>query len=854
MAEPDEFGARAVPHVLINKFRETAPYEYPARKQKRKPLRDDYSAHAATLLEQMAGALGNIPAAGADTRLFLQGLKLGSVVEISTLAPAEGSRTKATKIPSALEFPAQDIAILRSQRNDDRTERALIFVPDDARGFLQNRIAAYGSGNLGNRPRPDVNRFEVLEQFRAASGESLFVGDVDFGSLTLVWWELWIRQVSGAGPQFADRVANAAAIANFDVHPDRLSFPDTTVIFVHGAAPALVTFASRVRGAISEIRRATGTIAPFLTRNGTGGVGPGDWVGELARRVTYPAADVPAVCLLDTGVNAGHPLLAPAVHGHWAYDQAWGADDHAPDGGHGTALASFALYGDLEPLMNGAQQVVLAHAVESMKLLPPNGFPATQPPSYGIVTQGAVSLVETERPNVGRTYCVAVSTTDFPSSQPSSWSGAVDQIAAGSMVGDAAEGIPASEKPKRLMLVATGNMQGGMLDVVKKCQPLEDPAQSWNALSIGGFTRKEEEPAPPPALTPVVLANNRSPFSRGSNSLPDDLTPLKPEVLFEAGNMMSDNTGFCGWHPAVSLLAAGSDVVGEPLVPFWATSAAVGMAGNFMGRLQAALPDHWPETLRALTLDAAQWPQPIRKLLIGRGAHWKTGPKGQKQAILREVGFGVPELERAILSARNDFTMIAEAEIQPFALGADGHSAVFNELHFYALPWPKVVLEQLENEIVTMKVTLSYFVEPNLSGKAVTRPDTYRSFGLRFAMKNRNETRAKFRSRVSANQEKDRNESEGEASFWLLGPRAVQAGSIHCDVWRGHAVDLASHDCLAIYPVGGWWKSHVGQGRVTEKGRYSLVISISAPGQAVNLHAEVASLVEAKELEVSIRS
>src|SRR5215216_5024778 len=35
--------------------------------------------------------------------------------------------------------------------------------------------------------------------------------------------------------------------------------------------------------------------------------------------------------------------------------------------------------------------------------------------------------------------------------------------------------------------------------------------------------------------------------------------------------------------------------------------------------------------------------------------------------ILREMGYGVPDIERAILSARNDVTLIAEAEIQPFA-------------------------------------------------------------------------------------------------------------------------------------------------------------------------------------------
>lgn len=384
-----------------------------------------------------------------------------------------------------------------------------------------------------------------------------------------------------------------------------------------------------------------------------------------------------------------------------------------------------------------------------------------------------------------------------------------------------------------------------MVDVVPS-QPIEDPSQSWNALTIGGFTRKEQAPAPPPVLGPVVPANHRSPFSRGSQALPDDLTPMKPEVLFEAGNMLSDVTGFCAWHEGVSLLAPGSDIVTEPLVPFWATSAAVGVAGNFIGRLQAAVPDVWPETHRALTVDSATWPQPIRKQLVGRGAHWKTGSKAEKQQILREVGYGVPDIDRAILSARNDVTLVAEAEIQPFAVGADGRSGVFNEMHFYDLPWPRAALERLENEIVTMKVTLSYFIEPNLTGKAATRPDTYRSFGLRFAMKKRNETEAAFRARVNAAQEKDTSTTEGETDCWLLGPKAIQAGSLHCDLWRGHAIDLAGHDSIAVYPVGGWWKSHVGQRRVTDKGRYALVISIAAPGQAIDIHAEVENLVQVK--------
>lgn len=846
MAEPEDYGARNRAHVSINTFRETAAYTFPSRSQERKPLRQDYSAHAATLLDQLAVALGDLPTRDVHSRLAVDGLKPGAIVEVTTVPPSEGSRTKAIKVPSALEFPTQDVVVLRSERNEDRTESALLFIPDDAREFLQGRIAEYGR-DPGNKRRPDIDRFEAIETVRAAEARSLFTGGIDLAAPDIVWWELWIRQPT----VIADQLAELARGADLDVHADRLIFPDTTVMFVHSTARALAAFVVHVPGALTEIRRATGTIEPFLERGRTG-LGQHEWVTELAGRVTPPAGGVPAVCALDTGVNAAHPLIAPGLSGAWAYDAAWGTDDHYPDGGHGTPLTGLLLYGDLEPLMNDTQPVALTHAAESMKLLPPNGFPPTKPPSYGVVTQGAVALVETARPDVSRSFCVAITATDFPPDRPSTWSGALDQVAAGSMPGDSANGVPAAERPKRLVLIATGNVSGGrMVDVVPS-QPLEDPAQSWNALTIGGFTRKEQPPVPPPNLKPVVPANHRSPFSLGSQSFPNDLTPIKPEVLFEAGNMLSDASTYCSWGHTVSLMAPGSDVAAEPLVPFWATSAAVGMAGNFMGRLQAALPARWPETHRALAVDSAQWPQPIRKKFIGRGASWKSGSKTEKQQLLREFGYGVPDIERAILSASNDVTLIAEAEIQPFALGADGRTGVFNEMHFYDLPWPRTALERIENESVIMKVTLSYFVEPNLTGRAATRPDTYRSFGLRFEMKKRTETEARFRSRISASQIRDETESEGEKSYWLLGPKAIQAGSLHCDLWRGPAIELAGHDAIAVYPVGGWWKSHVGQRRVTDKARYSLVISISAPGQAVGLYSEIAALVEVKELEILI--
>ena len=847
MACPPDYDARELRHINIAMWREPTAYAFPQRAQTRKPLRAAYDEHAAGLLGFLAAALPPLPDPGADPRPVLAGLSAGSLVVIETRPPDEGSTSKAAKLPTGFDFPTQDIVVLRTERLDDRTEAAVVFVPDDARAFLNARIAAYGQ-DPGNRKRPDRERFEIIERFRASEAGALFAPGTDFAG-PATWWELWVRTAPGR----VDALAQAARNRGLDVHADRLVFPDTTVLLVHGAPADLLELAAATAGAVSEIRRAMGTIRPFLERGETR-IGQGDFVADLVLRVTAPPEGAPVIGVLDTGVAAAHPLIAPGLVAAMAYDDAWGSDDHAGDGGHGTGLASLALYGDLQGPMQDLRDIALTHAVVSMKLLPPPGFAAHAPRHYGVVTQGAVARIEVDHGSTS-TFLLATSTDEFSAARPSSWSGALDQIASGGAPGEA--GDPpraATDRPKRLVVVATGNMTGGMKDDVALSGPIEDPAQSWNALTIGGYTTKATLTIEDWQKTAVAPENDVSPFSRHSATLPDDLTPIKPEVLFEAGNMLADHADFCGWSPSVSLLAAGSDVVGEPLAPIWATSAATGMAGHFLGGLQAALPGLWPETYRALTVQSANWPAPIRRRLVGRGAHWKTGKAATKtmmQKVLRTVGYGVPSLERAVASARNDVTLIAQAEIQPFALGEDQRSGVYNEMHFYDLPWPRAALEALENEVVTLKVTLSYFIEPNLTGRAATRPDTYRSFGLRFAMKNRGETDAAFRSRVNAAQEKGE-AAERESSYWLLGPKAVNAGSLHCDLWRGRAIELAGHDAIAVFPVSGWWKSHAGQRRMADKGRYSLMITLSAPGQAIDMHAEIEALVEVKAAEIEL--
>ena len=59
------------------------------------------------------------------------------------------------------------------------------------------------------------------------------------------------------------------------------------------------------------------------------------------------------------------------------------------------------------------------------------------------------------------------------------------------------------------------------------------------------------------------------------------------------------------------------------------------------------------------------------------------------------------------------------------------------------------MLESLENEIVEMKVTLSYFIDPNPGLSANVDAQRYQSHGLRFDHQRKNESLERFKQRVN---------------------------------------------------------------------------------------------------------
>jgi hypothetical protein len=809
-----------LPHIEITRF--AASQEYAGIGSFGNPVDRIRAEHGKRLQGELKAALEladqhrphdeRLPAA---TGVILE-------VELRRGTPADHLESKAIRVSAA--------------KADERNDRTVaVYIPDGARAAFEKILDDYLNGPLTKKAQnpPNKAKIEAIDAFRTARLETVWTDDPEAlptEPQDQIWWALWC--FGDAEATVEDMCARLEVrVASKD---RRLYFPEIVVIPVLGtrAAIELMLFAT---GSIAELRRATDN--PVFFTDKVKGEQPA-WTDGLAERITWPGTDAPAVCVFDTGVNRAHSLIEPALAENdlHAIDKEWGTDDHSAQG-HGTSMAGLVLHGDLTAALGDASKRQLTHRLESVKVLPPKGFDPNDPASYGVLTQAAVALPEITAPERSRVYCMAVTNLDVSGSTPSSWSAAVDQAASGSMIGDDAEA------PKRLIVLAAGNIEA-QIDYTKIQPqdnfPIEDPAQAWNALTVGGYTDLiEVHDKGYEEWSPMVGAGELSPHSRTSVTWPQGRSPFKPELVMESGNRAVNPTKTeVLTVDSLSLLSTGSDVGKAPLVPFQATSAAAAQAARLAAQLAADHPEYWPETIRALMIHSAEWTEPMVKALEG------TAGKKENYELIRCFGYGVPDYDRATASAKNHLALFAQAAIQPFKL--DGNRK-FNECHYYSLPIPSEMLEQLGNEPVQLKITLSYFIEPNPGLSANVDPQRYQSHGLRFDLRRKGETLDKFKKRVNASEWEnpgDKPRAEPDDNRWLLGAQSISAGSLHCDVWSGPAIELLGRDTLCIKPVNGWWRQRAAKEIVNKKTRYALIVSLKSANVDIDLYTPIRTVVD----------
>lgn len=701
------------------------------------------------------------------------------------------------------------------KEESDRITYATVFIPVKQEGYFLKKIQDYAEKETPKNNPKNHDLINSINDIKLAVVESFWQDPIELIPMESPnWCEVWL---SSHKEEIEERFKQILRELAIEFEECSIRFPERTVLLIkvnNTNLADLIAFSPD----IAEFRLAKETARFWLELENRDQV---EWICEILSRMNVKQDTDVSVCILDTGANNGHNLLKPILSDEdcLTWNPAWGSHDHE---GHGTLMCGVVGYGDLQDLMESKTRFLIGHKIESVKILPPKGKNPIE--LWGDITIQSVSLSEIQNPNRKRILCMAITAIDTRDrGRPSSWSGAIDKCSSGY-----------DDNQKRLFLVSAGNIDDSaewrIYPKSNSTNSVHDPAQAWNALTVGAYTKRIRiTDTSLKGCIPVANAGSLSPFSTTSITWESDW-PIKPEIVFEGGNIARDSSGFCTICADLSLLSTSHEPTKKQFNIFNATSAASAQAAWMAAQIQTAYPHAWPETIRGLLVHTAEWTDEMKRQFLN------SENKSDYGKLLRICGYGVPNLQRSIECANNHLTLIAQEEIQPYEKKEGKSNYSTKEMHLHEIPWPKDVLLELGEIPVTLRITLSYFIEPGPGERGWQDKYRYASHGLRFDLKLSTETLDDFKKRINkASREEDENIKAKRDKRWLLGKTSRDKGSIHSDRWKGTAAEIATCNYIGVYPVIGWWRERTNQKRWDRKTRYSLIVSLHTPEERIDI-------------------
>lgn len=737
-------------------------------------------------------------------------------------------------ITDSLENRRRNIQLLNVKQvvsEEGNLTKATVFIPKGSEKYFLDKVKEYAEKETkkGNpRNAPLINSIEdiklaLLESFWRPSEIRLIPQEIK------TWCEVWVRI-----PEIITDNSSNFEIVNrqldsfrellnrneIECKSNSILFPERAILLIRVNRVDLIELINQ-SDEIAEFRVAQ-EVATIWT--GDSNVDQTDWVEDLKTRLSIEESNI-KVCLLDSGVNNGHLLLRDILSDSdcLTVDPSWGTDDRseiAPKG-HGTLMAGLGGYGNLQKALEVKEAVHLTHKLCSVKILPNKGESPIE--VWGDFTQQAAYRAEKVNPNHKILYCMAVtSADDVDVGRPSSWSGAMDQMCFG------------VQNQKRLMLISAGNYsdEGPMnFPECNKNKSVQNPAQSWNALTIGAYTEKVQVNDPRLSrFQRVAQPGEISPFTTTS-AMWEKRSPIKPEVLMEGGNALIRDQ-VVEANEDLELLTTSKIFTFRQFDTISGTSAAAAQAAWLAAKIAYRYPDIWPESIRGLIVHSAAWTKEM-----------KSQFHNIKSDLIRCCGYGVPDIQRALNSYENGFTFIAQERIQPFVKYKS--ECKTNDMHLYDLPWPTELLMSLANTPVKLKITLSYFVEPSPGEIGWNNKYRYQSHGLRFDIKRTGESPVEFQKRINrtARDSGEEFENTSDPFKWQIGPNSRNVGSIHSDTIETTAAEITDCNLIAVYPVTGWWKTRTHLKKINQRTRYSLLVSLETPNEEIPLYSTVKNMI-----------
>ncbi|MBD2414241.1 subtilase family protease [Nostoc calcicola FACHB-389] len=471
-----------------------------------------------------------------------------------------------------------------------------------------------------------------------------------------------------------------------------------------------------------------------------------------------PEPNAPKVCVIDSGIQEMHSLLKVAIDSQnstsWVPGETSRTPDYVKNGGHGTRVAGALLYPRTIPRSGKAKAICWlqnARVLDANCYLPVQVFP---PQLLEDIVKFYHKLTSTRIFNhsiTGQAPCLT--------RYMSAWASTIDNltwqkdilviVAAGNL-----PRVPYPQKPVTRLSI-TEHLSANRLypDYLlgDSCR-IANPAQSFQALTVGSIASNSYNSPP---YSSIAQKDQPSAFSCSGLGI---WNTIKPEVVEYGGDLVKDE----GTPPNItsskdvcpelvrSTLYGGPAVAADNI----GTSFAAPKVSHIAARLAAELPNERCLLYRALIVQSARWPE------------WAMADNVNKLHVLRQIGYGLPNVDRALGNSPHRITLMTTGE----------RRIVAKQAHVYQVKLPEQLRSQGESLEILLEVTLSYKAQPRRTRRNRRK---YLSTWLDWDCSKKGEDPERFLERILKEYDAPEDAEKGDKGFqWTLGKRSKNNGKI----------------------------------------------------------------------------
>ncbi len=196
------------------------------------------------------------------------------------------------------------------EEKERETTYATVYVANEKRNYFFDRIEKYANEIDSRSGKPkNYNLVNSIGDIRKALLIDSFWQDNPklIPETSPRWCEVWL---SNDTEEVIDRFERLLEQMKIESKPGKIRFPERTVKVIKANKEQLEQL-TRLSDDIAEYRRAKET-AEFWTS--LSNKEQAEWVKELLERLRVNEDSHVSVCILDTGVNNGHPLISPLLN------------------------------------------------------------------------------------------------------------------------------------------------------------------------------------------------------------------------------------------------------------------------------------------------------------------------------------------------------------------------------------------------------------------------------------------------------------------------------------------------------------------------------------------------------------